>query len=379
MTEHNNNMLSEGDDEAFVSALTIIESSLTPTPASPASAGTSAPSNPASAPGPAVDASAASPKRDINVAAPGSAVGEADKAHTSVAPLVSMEQPGPAPAASSAATGEAATSESLSLSVAPLASSATASSPLRHDIPAPSANEVVSCHAGSAPRSAPQPASAPSVSAATPAAEAASPSLNGALGGDAAGAFSVSTPSVTQPTGQSDGWLLRPLHFARRVTQNLVPRSSPYYRVDAPGLLLSDTVLPMYERPLTLVWLDDLDAKEARAQNQCLPSHCRGSPLLPHFLFSSYGDGDCVPRSIMLAEYRGATEGYNSHPTTAGTDDHIADIMKIRCLRRDAFTGLALKQRDDIDYQIGHIKSAAELEKELIASFRQRFVPSIKA
>ena len=58
-------------------------------------------------------------------------------------------------------------------------------------------------------------------------------------------------------------------------------------------------------RPFSLVWLYDGHSSVARNDNQELASHLKSLPLLPHWTFGVDGDGDCMPRALVIGDVAG--------------------------------------------------------------------------
>lgn len=103
------------------------------------------------------------------------------------------------------------------------------------------------------------------------------------------------------------------LEYVRFLVRNLVPISSPLFQPTNPAELLHDTTFaepfPMYRRPFQLVWLYDINASNQRATLSDTASYQRLMPSLPHWLMSSDGHDDCIPRSLMLADVGASLAG----------------------------------------------------------------------
>lgn len=182
---------------------------------------------------------------------------------------------------------------------------------------------------------------------------------------DATAAANAMAAMGFSPDSESDP-LARLLDHIDRIVAHLVPRKSESWSADAPGMLLSSMPrMSAYQQPFGVVWLMDHHAAEVRRMDQNLATVLKAVPLLPHLVFKSAGDGDCLPRSILLAD--------------AATDRVLADnemegnelISQVRSLQRDTHDGSALNTAPAfVNERVGTAKSAAQDESAAIEKLR---------
>jgi hypothetical protein len=138
----------------------------------------------------------------------------------------------------------------------------------------------------------------------------------------------------------------------RTVSSNLVP--DPHFHRCYPGMLLSDSCLPPYQRPYCVVWLVDEQLSSRREQDVSLPPLAHATPALPFWLFTSPGDNECCTRSMLL-----------THAATGDDDDFkINDIVR----------GMPVLERNPITGGVAPGSSTAAAELQMLADYRVRSV-----
>jgi hypothetical protein len=124
--------------------------------------------------------------------------------------------------------------------------------------------------------------------------------------GDGQAAASSSPKPATQsadPPARVSEMLL----YYRELSDHVVREGSAGFTHGFGGVLVTEwqPESRRFYRPFSLLWLYDPRCAALRNDNQELASHLKALPLLPHWTVGVDGDGDCMPRALLLGDVAG--------------------------------------------------------------------------
>lgn len=136
-------------------------------------------------------------------------------------------------------------------------------------------------------------------------------------------------------------------------SDHLIRPGTAAWDADYPGLLVTEwggDEKDKWAHPVSLVFVDDAPARDARVMSTTLATHQKAQPLLPYWSFGVVADGDCMVRCAAMAD-------------VACKNDELMPIIDeiISCGRRDPVF-FTLNVADT---------AAREREKEAIKDYRE--------
>lgn len=193
----------------------------------------------------------------------------------------------------------------------------------------------------------------------TPPGDSASSSAPTPSSAAAAASPSPSTSSHQPPAAPNPPDLSRVgelLRYYRELSDHVVREYTQGWEHAGFGGVLTTEWQPKSPRPISLVWLHDEEASDARNDNQELATHLKSMPLLPHWMIGSEhdGNGDDLMRALILADANG--------PQRLLTGNKPIWDIKAELSRDPLYGMVQANDKDKEDYGLAH--------------YREMYVPS---